>query len=61
MSNRAPTNAEKAMGANAQSRARQGAKSDRASKESAEGSPTANPPSGADLTGPGGDPAEGKR
>jgi len=61
MSNRIPTNAEKAMGANARSRARQGAKSDRASKDAAEGPGTANPASGADLTGPGGDPAENKR
>ena len=61
MSRRAPTNAEKAMGANAESRAQQGATSDQASKESAEGAETANPPSSTDQTGPGGDPAEGKR
>lgn len=61
MPSRIPTNAEKAMGANAESRAQQGAASDQASKDSAESPGTADPPPSTDLTGPGGDPAEGKR
>ena len=55
------SDAEKAMGANAASRVRQGADADDASKKSAEHPGTANPPPSTDLTGPGGDPAEGKR
>ena len=62
MSKAEPTDAEKAMGANARSRVRQGARADKATKSRAEGTPaTADPPGSTDLTGPGGDPAEGKR
>jgi hypothetical protein len=55
------TDAEKAMKANADSRKRQGARSDRATRKAAEAAATSDPPPSADLTGPGGDPAEGKR
>lgn len=58
-----PTNAEKAMTANADSRVQQGVQDDEASRKAAAGqtTPTARPPASTDLTGPGGDPAEGKR
>ena len=61
MAERQATNAEKAMGANAKSRSQQGAASDKARRKAAHRSGTADPPKGADLTGPRGDPAEGKR
>lgn len=61
MSQAHPTDAEKAMKANARSRVRQGVADDKATRDGAEGRKTANPPAGADPTGPGGDPAEGKR
>jgi hypothetical protein len=61
MSQAHPTDAEKAMKANARSRVKQGAADDKATRDGAEGKKTANPPSSTDLTGPGGDPAEGKR
>lgn len=56
-----PSDAEKAMRANARSRVKQGAADDKATHDGAESARTANPPSSTDLTGPGGDPAEGKR
>ncbi|MGZ3272591.1 MAG: hypothetical protein ACXU8Z_02410 [Caulobacteraceae bacterium] len=59
--NRASSDAEKAMGANADSRAQQGAASDKALKRAEARDEAANPPPGADLAGPAGDPAEGKR
>ena len=61
MSQAQPTDAEKAMKANARSRVRQGAADDKASRDGAEGENTAHLPSSTDLTGPGGDPAEAKR
>ena len=57
----ASSDAEKAMGANADSRAQQGAASDKALKRAEERDGAENPPAGADLLGPKGDPAEGKR
>ena len=59
--NRASSDAEKAMGANADSRAQQGAESDKALKRAEERDGTANPRPGANVTGPGGDTAGGKR
>jgi hypothetical protein len=61
MPRRTPSQAEKAMGANAESRAQQGVDSDKASKEATEHHGTANPPPSTDLMGPGGDPVERKR
>jgi len=61
MSRHAPSKAEKVMQANAKSRADQGSEADRATKAAAQFDGTANPPPSTDLTGPGGDPAEGKR
>jgi hypothetical protein len=49
---RASSDAEKAMGANADSRAQQGAASDKALKRAEDHDEAANPPSGAGLTGP---------
>jgi hypothetical protein len=57
MPKRARSDVEKAMRAHADSRTKQGAKSDKALRKAA----TAHPPPSTDLTGPGGDPAEGKR
>ena len=57
-----PTDAEKAMKANAKSRVQQGARDDKAIRKDAERKrETVDPPGSTDLTGPGGDPAEGKR
>ena len=56
-----PTDAEKAMKANARSRVQQGTASDAAQRNGDDNAATANPPSSTDLTGPGGDPVEGKR
>ena len=57
-----PTDAEKAMKANAGSRVQQGADSDAERHDAlSHKSGTADPPPGADLQGPRGDPAEGKR
>jgi hypothetical protein len=60
MSQAHPTDAEKAMKANARSRVKQGAADDKATRDGAERKKTVSPPSSTDLTGPGGDPAEGK-
>ena len=57
-----PSDAEKAMGANAESRVQQGVEDDEANRKSAsEDQAVTNPPPSTDLTGPGGDPAEGPR
>lgn len=56
-----PTDAEKAMDANARSRSQQGAEADRAQKKAARSAATRDPPASTDLSGPAGDPAEGKR
>jgi hypothetical protein len=56
-----PSAAENAMKANAESRTEQGSAADAASHKANGKRRTANPPSSSDLTGPGGDPAEGKR
>lgn len=61
MSTHTPTDAEKAMAANADSRAQQGADSDKALRKADRLRRAANPPPSRDLTGPAGDPAEGKR
>ncbi len=62
MSKLSPTDAEKAMGANAKSRVEQGVDSDAVSRQGSEREAgTADAPSSTDLMGPGGDPAEGKR
>jgi hypothetical protein len=61
MSQANPTDAEKAMKANARSRVKQGVADDQATRDGDERRRTANTPSSSDLTGPGGDPAEGKR
>ncbi len=70
-----PSDAEKAMGANADSRRRQGAHQDRVGRQAdqdearQQGEPrddrprdegAAHPPASTDLLGPGGDPVEGK-
>lgn len=57
-----PTDAEKAMNANAKSRVDQGVDDDaRNRRRAGKAHGTANPPRSTDLTGPGGDPVEGKR
>lgn len=62
MSKLSPTDAEKAMGANARSRVEQGVDSDAVSRQGSEAAAgTPDSPSSTDLMGPGGDPAEGKR
>jgi len=62
MSRAKPTDAERAMNANAKSRVQQGARDDKATRRNAaRRHGTADPPGSTDLTGPGGDPAEGKR
>jgi hypothetical protein len=60
MSDNVPTDAEKAMAANANSRTQQGVESDQATRKAATRR-KAKPPPSTDLTGPGGDPVEGKR
>ena len=59
MARSSPTNAEKAMGANADSRVQQGVDGDHA-RNKARTAHRKTPP-GPDLTGPDGDLAEGKR
>jgi hypothetical protein len=61
VSDRQTTNAERAMAANAHSRSQQGAAADRARHKAVRRGATADPPKSTDLTGPGGDPAQGKR
>jgi hypothetical protein len=61
MSAHAPTDAEKAMAANAKSRERQGAESDQGARKAADARRKAKPAPSTKLTGPGGDPVEGKR
>ena len=61
MPNRPKTDAEKAMAANARSPTRQGLAADEAIRKRVRGRRTSNPPPGTDHTGPGEDPAEGKR
>ena len=61
MTKRAPSDVERAMGAHAETRTDQGVESDKALRKAADPHGTANPPPSTDLTGPGGDPAEGKR
>ena len=61
MSKAHPPDVERAMKANARSRVQQGVDDDKATRDGAEADKTANPPPSTDLTGPGGDPAEGRR
>ena len=61
MSEPTPSNAEKAMTANADSRVQQGVKTDKARRKAEAEEAVAHPPVSTDLTGPGGDPVEGKR
>jgi hypothetical protein len=59
MSRPTPSDAERAMNANAESRVEQAIEDDEVSRKAAAG--TENPPVRTDLTGAGADPAEGKR